>query len=150
MMPVYEATQAVQIAGSPQACFDVLTDYAHMPDWQSRVVESRVLSTDEDGFGAEVQYAIDVTLRTVRYRLAHTYDAPRFIGSRYLGGDFREFAGDYEFDAADGGTKVTFHLRIDPGLRVPGPVARMLNQAVMGRALQDLKRRVEAVSRGPQ
>jgi hypothetical protein len=48
----------------------------------------------------------------------------------------------------DGGTHVTFHLRIDPGLRVPGRIARMLNDAVMGRALQDLKRRVEEVGGG--
>lgn len=147
-MPVYEATQTVQIAASPQACFDVLTDYAHMPQWQSRVVESRVLRTDEAGRAREVQYGIDVKLRTVRYRLAHRYDEPSFIGSDYLGGDFRDFAGDYRFEPEDGGTRVTFHLRIDPGLRVPGPIARMLNEAVMGRALQDLKRRVEKVSHG--
>lgn len=149
-MAVYEATQTVDIAAPPQACFDVLSDYAHMPQWQSRVVESRVLSTDAAGRGREVQYAIDVKLRTVRYRLAHTYDEPRYIGSTYLGGDFEEFAGDYHFEPADRGTRVTFHLRIDPGLRVPGPIVRMLNQAVMGRALQDLKRRVEAVANGAQ
>jgi ribosome-associated toxin RatA of RatAB toxin-antitoxin module len=147
-MAVYESTQTVEIAAPPQACFDVLTDYAHMPEWQSRVVESRVLSTDQAGHASEVQYAIDVTLRTVRYRLAHTYDAPSFIGSVYLGGDFRDFAGDYRLQPSATGTRVIFHLRIDPGLRIPRPIARMLNEAVMGRALQDLKRRVEAVSRG--
>lgn len=147
-MPVYEATQTVDVDAPPQACFDVLTDYASMPEWQSRVVEAKVLSTDADGRGAEVEYAIDVKLRTVRYRLAHTYQEPSSIGSEYLGGDFREFAGDYHFDAQGDGTKVTFHLRIDPGLRVPGRVAKMLNEAVMGRALQDLKRRVESVGHG--
>lgn len=147
-MPVYEATQTIDIAASPQACFDVLTDYASMPQWQSRVTEAKVLSADEQGRGREVAYAIDVKLRTVRYRLAHSYDEPKYIGSQYLGGDFREFAGDYHFDGRNGGTVVTFHLRIDPGLRVPGPIARMLNEAVMGRALQDLKRRVEEVDGG--
>lgn len=147
-MPVYEATQTIDIAAPPQACFDVLTDYASMPQWQSRVVEAKVLSTDEEGRGREVQYAIDVKLRTVRYRLGHSYQEPTYIGSEYLGGDFREFAGDYRFENRAGDTFVTFHLRIDPGLRVPGPIARMLNEAVMGRALQDLKRRVEEVAGG--
>ncbi len=149
-MAVYEATQTVQIDAAPSACFAVLTDYDRMPEWQSRVVESRVLSTDEAGRASEVQYAIDVTLRTVHYRLAHSYDAPGFIGSRYLGGDFRDFAGDYHLQTSGPGTHVTFHLRIDPGLRLPGPIVRMLNEAVMGRALQDLKRRVEGVDRGAQ
>lgn len=147
-MPVYEATQEIEVPADPQACFDVLTDYASLPRWQSRVVAANVLDTDEAGRGREVEYVIDVKLRTVRYRLAHTYQEPSFIGSRYLGGDFREFAGDYRFDRQGAGTKVTFHLRIDPGLRVPGPIAKMLNEAVMGRALQDLRRRVEEVGGG--
>lgn len=147
-MPSYEATQTIFVEAPPQTCFDVLTDYEHLPEWQSRVLESRVLSRDEAGRAREVQYAIDATLRTVRYRLAHSYREPEHIGSRYLGGDFREFAGDYRFESQGVGTMVTFHLRIDPGLRVPGPVARMLNEAVMGRALQDLRRRVEEISDG--
>lgn len=149
-MATYEATQTVHIAATPAACFAVLTDYERMPQWQSRVVESRVLSTDDTGRAREVQYAIDVTLRTVRYRLAHRYEPPGFIGSRYLGGDFRDFAGDYHLKPAGAGTQVTFHLRIDPGLRLPRPIVRMLNEAVMGRALQDLKHRVEVVEHGPQ
>lgn len=147
-MPSYEATQEVTVHAPPQACFDVLTDYAHMPEWQSRVVESRVLARDADGRAREVQYGIDVRLRTVRYRLAHQYREPAFIGSRYLGGDFRDFAGDYHFEPVPGGTRVRFHLRIDPGLRIPARVARMLNEAVMGRALQDLKAHVETIARG--
>lgn len=147
-MPVYESTQTVSVAGTPEECFDVLTDYERMPEWQSRVCECRVLSRGADGLAEVVQYAIDVKLRTVRYRLRQCYDRPRSIDSEYLGGDFRCFEGDYRFFEQGGGTEVRFHLRIDPGLRVPGPVARMLNQAVMGRALQDLKRRVELVSGG--
>jgi ribosome-associated toxin RatA of RatAB toxin-antitoxin module len=147
-MPVYEATQHIDVAAPAQAVFDVLTDYDHMPEWQSRVCECRVLSTDEDGRAREVEYVIDVKLRKVRYRLAQSYDEPRAIGSAYLGGDFKEFAGDYQFDQNGAGTRVTFHLRIDPGLRVPGRVAKMLNEAVMGRALKDLKRRVEELQDG--
>jgi ribosome-associated toxin RatA of RatAB toxin-antitoxin module len=147
-MPTYESTQTVTIDAPPAACFDVLTDYARMPEWQSRVTEARVLATDENGRAQEVEYAIDVKLRTVRYRLAHTYQEPSYIGSSYVSGDFKDFAGDYHFAPEGDGTCVTFHLRIDPGLRVPGRIARMLNEAVMGRALKDLKRRVEALSDG--
>src|SRR5947209_7707471 len=114
-MPVYESTQNVQIDASPRACFDVLTDYDHMTEWQSRVSEVNVLSTDEEGRGREVEYVIDVKIRSVRYRLEQSYDEPHSIGSSYLGGDFKEFAGDYRFEDRDGGTNVVFHLRIDPG-----------------------------------
>jgi ribosome-associated toxin RatA of RatAB toxin-antitoxin module len=142
-MPVYESTQTVQVARTPDACFGVLTDYDRMPEWQSRLAECRVLSRREDGLADVVQYAIDAKLRTVRYRVRHLYERPAWVGSEYLGGDFRCFEGDYRFTEQDEGTEVRFHLRIDPGFRVPGRVARMLNEFVMGQALTDLRRRVE-------
>ena len=40
-------------------------------------------------------------------------------------------------------TRAELDLRIDPGLFVPGPVRRAIAHAVMGRALDDLKRHVE-------
>jgi ribosome-associated toxin RatA of RatAB toxin-antitoxin module len=149
-MAVYEDTRTITVAASPEDCFAVMTDYASMPQWQSRICESRVLSTDEAGRGIVVEYAIDAKLRVVRYRLRHVYDEPTWIGSEYAGGDFRDFGGDYRFVATDGRTEVTFGLRIDPGFRVPGPVARMLGTAVMGKSLGDLKRRVEEVARGAE
>jgi len=147
-MPTYEATRAVDIEAPAAACFAVLTDYERMPEWQARVTECRVVSHDAEGRPSEVDYAVDARLRTVRYRLRHLYDEPRWIGSEYVSGDFKRFEGDYALDERSGTTHVTFKLRIDPGLRVPGPIAKMLNEAVMGRALEDLKARVEAVANG--
>jgi ribosome-associated toxin RatA of RatAB toxin-antitoxin module len=147
-VPVYESTQTVQVAAPAEVCFAVLTDYERMPEWQSRVSECRVLSRGSDGLAEVVEYAIDVRVRTVRYRLRQCYDRPAWIGSEYLDGDFRCFEGDYRFSEQGDGTLVEFHLRIDPGLRVPSRVVKMLNQAVMGRALEDLRTRVESLADG--
>ena len=146
-MPVYEATREVEIEAPACDCFAVLTDYERMPEWHSRVSACRVLSRDEKGRGRDVEFEVDAKLRTVRYRLRHRYEDCRLIAGEYLGGDFASFEGEYVF-AEDGGrrTLVTFGLRIDPGVPVPGPIARTLNEAVMGRALSDLKRRVEALA----
>jgi ribosome-associated toxin RatA of RatAB toxin-antitoxin module len=150
-MPVYDATREIEIDARPTDCFAVLTDYEAMPEWQSRVSECNVLAHDDDGRAREVEYVIDAKLRSVRYRLRHLYDEPRWIGSDYLDGDFRCFEGEYTLtDSGGGATHVEFRLRIDPGLRVPGRIAKMLNDAVMGRALEDLKQRVEAVRSGTQ
>lgn len=149
-MPAYEATRQIQVKAAPEDCFRVLTDYDHMPEWQSRVCECRVLERDDRGRGSVVEYAIDAKLRVVRYRLRHTYDEPTAIGSEYLSGDFREFAGQYRFAGAHGHTDVTFSLKIDPGFKLPGPVVRMLGPAVMGKSLEDVRRRVEEVARGSQ
>src|SRR5947209_20614641 len=149
-MPVYEATRQVEVAAAPEDCFAVLTDYERMPQWQSRICECRVIERDEQGRGSVVEYAIDAKLRVVRYRLRHSYEEPTTIGSEYLDGDFKQFAGDYSFAQRNGGTEVTFRLRIDPGFAVPGRIAKMLGQAVMGKSLQDVKARVEEVAGGTQ
>lgn len=147
-MPLYSATREVEVPASPAACFGVLTDYEHMPEWQSRVVDCRVLARDDDGLATEVEYAIDAMLRSVRYRLRHLYRPPGWIGSEYLGGDLKRFEGEYAFHERDAGTtRVEFRLSIDAGLRVPGPIARMLNETVMGRSLEDLRRRVAELTR---
>jgi ribosome-associated toxin RatA of RatAB toxin-antitoxin module len=149
-MPSYADTRTISIAAPPEACFAVLTDYERMPTWQSRVCECRVLERDDAGRGTLVAYAIDARLRIVRYRLRHLYDAPRWIGSEYAGGDFRDFAGDYRFEERSRGTHVEFGLRIDPGFRVPAPITTMLGRVVMEQSLRDVRERVEAVSHGAQ
>ncbi len=149
-VPAYEDTRETTIDGPPEAVFAVLTDYARMPEWQSRVCECRVLESDPSGRGSLVEYAIDAKLRVVRYRLRHSYEEPTWIGSEYVDGDFSDFSGEYRFAEQSPQTHVTFHLRIDPGFHVPAPIARMLGPAVMGRSLADLKQRVGEVTRGAQ
>ncbi len=142
-MGVYEATRTVEVAAPAQACFDALTDYERLPDWQSRVKSCRVLDRDGQGRGRDVEYVIDARIRTVRYRLRHDYDEPSRIGSTYLEGDFRRFEGHYAFEERDTGCVVTLRLAIDPGLRLPGPMVRVINETVMGRALGELRSHAE-------
>jgi ribosome-associated toxin RatA of RatAB toxin-antitoxin module len=142
-MGVYAATRELIVAASAQACFDALTDYERLPDWQSRVRSCTVLARDEEGRGLEVEYEVDAKVRTVRYRLRHDYDEPWRIGSTYLGGDFRLFEGHYDFAEAGEGCRVTLRVAIDPGLRLPRPMVRVINEAVLGRALAELREHVE-------
>ena len=142
-MARYEATRSVDVAAPAQACFDALTDYEHLPEWQDNVRSCTVLSRDERGLGRDVAYEVDARVRTVRYTLRHDYDEPARIGSTYLGGDFRHFEGYYDLADRPGGCRVTLRLVIDPGLRLPRPVVRIVNEAVMGRALAALRDHAE-------
>jgi hypothetical protein len=102
-----------------------------------------VLARDEQGRGRDVEYEVDAKIRTVRYRLRHDYAEPHRIGSTYLGGDFRHFEGHYELQDRADGCLVLLRVAIDPGLRLPGPVVRLINEAVMGRALNELRDHTE-------
>ena len=143
-MPSYGDCRSAEIAGSPQACFDALTDYERLPEWQGAVKEVEVLERDERGRGSVVEYVVDARVRTVRYTLRQVYDEPHRLGSEYLGGDFRDFSGEWRFEPiGDGRTRAELDLRIDPGRFVPGIVRTAIADAVMRRAVRDLKTYVE-------
>ena len=143
-MPSYGECQSAEIAAPPERCFEVLTDYEHLPEWQGAVRAARILERDEQGRGSVVEYEVDAKVKVVRYRLRQLYEEPQRLASEYLGGDFRDFSGEWRFSPLDGNrTRAELDLKIDPGLFVPGPVRRAIAHAVMGRALDDLKRHLE-------
>ena len=143
-MPAYGERLTADIRATPQACFDALTDYERLPEWQGAVRSVRVLERDARGRGTVVEYEVDARVRRVRYRLRQLYDEPHRLGSEYLGGDFRAFEGEWRFEPLDGGrTHVELDLRIDPGRLVPAPVRALIADAVMRRALADLERHLE-------
>jgi ribosome-associated toxin RatA of RatAB toxin-antitoxin module len=138
-MPAYDECQSRDIDAPPQACFDALTDYDRLTEWQATVKSVHVLERDERGRGTVLEYEVDAKVRTVRYRLRQHYDEPHRVGSEYLGGDFRDFSGEWRFEPLPGDrTHAELDLRIDPGRFVPGPVRRAIADAVMRRALEDL------------
>ena len=144
-MAGYGDCQTAEIAASPQTCFDALTDFERLPEWQGAVRDVEVLERDDAGRGTIVEYVVDARVKTVRYRLRQVYDEPGRLASEYLGGDFRDFCGEWRFEPRDGGerTHVELDLRIDPGRFVPGVLRRAISDAVMRRALSDLKTHLE-------
>ena len=143
-MPTYSACRSAVIAAEPQACFDALTAFETLPDWQSAVKEVRVLERDDRGRGRVVEFVADAKITRVRYRLEHDFEEPHRIGSRYLGGDFAGMEGEWRLHADPRGTCAAFDLAIDPGRAVPRPVRRMLSEAIVRGALRDLAGRVGA------
>ncbi|HEV2059238.1 MAG TPA: SRPBCC family protein [Solirubrobacteraceae bacterium] len=144
-MALYGDCRTADIDAPPQACFDALTDFERLPEWQGAVRDVEVLERDACGRGSIVEYVVDARVRTVRYRLRQVYDEPRRLASEYLGGDFRDFCGEWRFEPLDGGrrTRVELDLQIDPGRFVPRVVRTAISDAVMRRALSDLKAHLE-------
>jgi ribosome-associated toxin RatA of RatAB toxin-antitoxin module len=136
------------IAAPPETIFAALTDYERLPEWQGAVKSITVLERDEQGRGTVVEYEVDAKVKTVRYRLRQVYDEPHRLGSEYLGGDFKNFSGEWRFHGRnDGTTSVELELDIDPGRFVPGPVKNAIREFVMTRALKDLKAHLETPAR---
>ena len=143
-MSAYGHCQQAEIDATPEACYAALTEYERLPEWQGAVRSARVLERDAEGRGLVVEYEVDAKVKTVRYRLRQVHDAPHRLASEYLGGDFRDFGGEWRFEPLPGGrTRAELDLSLDPGRYVPGPVRSLISDAVMKRALSDLKAHLE-------
>jgi len=143
-MPDYGECRSEEIAATPQACYAALTDYEHIPDWQGAVRSIEVLEHDGQGRGTVVKFEVDAKVKRVRYTLRQVHEPPHRLGSEYLDGDFRDFSGEWRFvDLGGKCTRAELDLRIDPGRFVPGPLRSAISDAVMRRALSDLKAHLE-------
>jgi ribosome-associated toxin RatA of RatAB toxin-antitoxin module len=143
-MAGYGDCRSTEVAAPAQRCFDLLTDFERLPEWQGAVRAVRVLERDEQGRGTVVEYEVDARVKTVRYRLRQVYEEPVRLGSEYLGGDFRDLSGEWRFVAlGEDRTRVELDLRIDPGRFVPGPVRAAISDAVVKRSLRDLATEAE-------
>ena len=139
----YGECRSATIAATPEACYDALTDFERLPAWQGAVRSATVLERDEQGRGTVVEFVVDAKVKQVRYRLRQVHERPRRLGCEYLGGDFRDFSGEWRFAPDGDGTRVELELHIDPGRLVPRPLRAAISHAVMSRALADLKRHLE-------
>ena len=138
------AEQQIVVEGTPQQCFDALLDYESFPDWQRAVKSTEVESRDRSGRGRDVAFEIDAKVKTIRYRLRYSYEPPHRIAWEYLDGDVKDVDGEMVLeDQGNGTTLATYSLALDPGVWMPGPLQKILNDQVMKGSVEDLKRRVE-------
>jgi Polyketide cyclase / dehydrase and lipid transport len=136
--------QSVRIAAPPDECFDAIVDYESFPEWQDAVISAAVLERYPDGLGKLVEVHVDAKFRRVRYRLLYRYERPSRVWWDFVEGDgVEDVDGEYTFEPSDGGTLATYRLGIDPGVPIPGLIARRLNSGVLRRSVEDLRRRVE-------
>jgi ribosome-associated toxin RatA of RatAB toxin-antitoxin module len=141
-MASYRGVQESEIHASPEECFEALTDYERLPEWQRAVRSARIVERKADA--DLVEYEVDAKLTTLRYRLWQTYSAPRLIDSEYAGGSLRSMSGRWTFDpAGPDRTRARVEITADPGRWVPRPVQRVIEEALLRRAVDDLRNHLE-------
>ena len=148
-MGVHRAEHSIEIAAPPEACFETLVDYESFPRWQAAVEEITVLDRHPDDLGRDVRVLIDAKVRRVAYTLRYAYERPGRVWWEYVEGDVEQVEGEFLLEPLDRGarTLATYRLGIDPGVPVPGILARRLTAGVMGRSVRDLRDEVERRAR---
>jgi hypothetical protein len=149
------AHEEIDVAASPARCFAVATAFERYPEWASDVKQVTVLARDALGRGTRVEYHVSGLGRRVRYVLDYDFaEAPDAFSWSLVEGDMlRALDGRYAFapnapsrnaPTDEGGTHVDYTLAVDLAVPMPGLVKRRASGMIVGNALRDLKRVVEA------
>jgi uncharacterized membrane protein len=143
------ASERIQVEAPPDRCWDVAVDFEEYPEWVRDVKEARILERDEQGRGKRVEFRAAALGKSVRYILEYDYsEAPAAFSWKFVEGDMlRRLDGTYRFEP-DGATatRVQYDLAVDLAVPLPGLVKRRAAGLIMGSALKELKKQVEAVA----
>lgn len=146
-MADFSQSYATVIDGSVEDCFAALVDFADYPRWSSPITECKVLDRHADGLPRRVAFALDMTLKTIRYTLAYTFDPPRGGTWKFVDGDLHDIEGSYTFTDAKGRTKAVCTQSIDIGFWIPGPIRRTFERKALQDSVEEFKKAVEARAR---
>jgi coenzyme Q-binding protein COQ10 len=138
------------IAVRPDALFDVIVDYERYPEFVPSVKQCRVLR--RDGGATDVEYVVDVGLKTIRYTLRHHDQRPDRVWWSLVGGDWMKLSnGAWDLTAEDGHTRARYSLEVQiakPPLIPQSVVDRItdeLTRVQLPRTLAAFKTRAETL-----
>jgi hypothetical protein len=97
-----EVTERMVIAGTPQHCYEVLSDFERYPEWAADIKAVSVDERDEEGRAQTVTYRAAAFGRSTSYTLRYDYsDAPERLSWVQTAGDLtRRLDGIYTIEAA--------------------------------------------------
>ncbi len=136
-----QTTQHLHIEAPLSTIWDTLTDFESYPTWARDLKDVTVLERDDEGRATVVEYRAAAMGRSTRYSLRYDWsDAPRRLPWELVEGDImRVLDGEYEFAERDGGTDVTYRLRVALVVPLPGFVKRRAEARIIGTALSELR-----------
>jgi len=142
------ANERIRIEAAADRCWDVDIDFESSPEWVRDVKEVRILERDEEGRGHRVEYRAAALGKSVRYVLEYDYsEAPTAFSWKFVEGDMlRRLDGSYRFEPEGSVTRVQYELAVELAVPLPGLVKRRAAGLIMGSALKELKKQVEAVA----
>jgi ribosome-associated toxin RatA of RatAB toxin-antitoxin module len=140
-----QATDTEHVAASPARCYEIAVDFERYPEWARDVKEANVLERDAQGRAVKVEYRASALGRSTHYTLAYDYSqAPERISWSLVEGDImRVIDGAYTFSPEGTGTDITYSLKIELIVPLPGFVKRRAEVRIL-HTLKELKSRAES------
>jgi uncharacterized membrane protein len=143
------ASERIRVDAAAARCWDVAVDFESYPEWARDVREVKVLETDDAGRGTKVEFRAAAFGKSIRYVLAYDYsEAPTAFSWDFVEGDMlKRLDGSYRFEPeGSDSTRVHYELVVELAVPLPGLLKRRAAGIIMGNALKELKKQVEAVA----
>ena len=142
------ASERIRVEAPADRCFDVAVDFESYPEWVRDVKEAKILETDDEGRGTRVEFRAAALGKSIRYVLEYDYgEAPEAFSWHWVEGDMlRRLDGTYRFEPDGASTRVHYDLAVELAVPLPGLLKRRAAGLIMGSALKELKKQVEAVA----
>lgn len=136
-----QTTQHLRIEAPRTAIWEALTDFERYTDWARDLKQVDVVERDSEGRATVVHFRAAGMGRSTSYTLRYQWDdAPDRLPWELVEGDImRVLDGAYELAERGGGTDVTYHLRVDLVVPLPGFVKRRAEARIVSTALRDLR-----------
>lgn len=142
-MSEYSQTYSTAVAGSVDACFNVLVDFERYTDWSSPITKCRIVDRYPDGLARRVEFHLDAKVKTLRYVLEYEYDPPHGARWHLVEGDIAGVEGSYRFEPAGERTTATCSQSIDVGFWVPGFLRRTFEASALQQTVEEFRAAVE-------
>lgn len=139
-------SSSVAVAASVADVLQVIADLPAYPQWNGEITSVEVLETEPDGRPRQARFTLSSTGMTdqyvLRYRWADDGVSWDLVAPSQLQ---KSQSGSYRLVPAGSGTQVHYDLRIDARIPMIGPMRRKIEKRIVDGALQQLKKRVEAL-----
>jgi coenzyme Q-binding protein COQ10 len=142
-------TQEILIARPPEACFDVIVDYARYPEFVPGIKGCRPLPGG--GSPRRVEYELDLGIKRVKYVLAHVEVRPATVRWSLESGDLMKVSnGSWDLHPDAAGTRAVYAVEIQiskPPFIPQAVIDRVsdeLTRVQLPRTLEAFKARIEA------
>ena len=136
----------MRIHATPAAVMAVIADVAAYSEWAEGVRGVDVLASDEDGRPERAEFRVGMAGIEAGYTLVYRYE-PNDAGVSWTtesaSGAVEDVRGEYRLAAGEDETEVSYSLRVEPAIPLPGYLKRHVEQTIVDTALEGLKRRVE-------
>ena len=142
---VDHANESITVQADPAAIMAIIADFASYPDWAGPVKRIEVLNEHPDGRPKQVRFHVEIMGLSDSYTNEYTWDGDRRVDWTMIEGKSQKSQlGSYELAKAGAATELTYDLKVEIAIPVPGLIRRRLQGKVVDTALKDLKRRAEA------